>query len=350
MCFFISKEEISMKKILLATLLASAATVASAQTSVYGLADAFYGQTSGKQTVNRVESGGMTTSYIGVRASEKIGDLTATAVLETFLRPDTAAQGRFNGDTFYARNAYVGLSSKAGEVQVGRVTTPMFISTIVFNSFGDSFVFSPMVTARYGASNFNLGGGGSDTGWSNSVLVKTNAAGLALTGVYSAGVSDDAVGTKQAGKSVGAMYFQGPIGLTATWQDVEQGAGKPSMTSTIVGASYDVKVAKLFAQYNRVENSDAVTKEDTGYSVGAAMPMGKGNTVMVSYAKHDHTMISNKTAETASWAIGLSHAVSKRTDVYAALRDTSYTNDGVHRTNAVWADTRVMGAGIRHRF
>jgi predicted porin len=35
--------------------------------------------------------------------------------------------------------------------------------------------------------------------------------------------------------------------------------------------------------------------------------------------------------------------MSKRTDVYAAVRDTSYTHAG-------WTDTKVMGAGIRHRF
>jgi predicted porin len=339
-----------MKKILLATLLAGMTGVAAAQTSVYGLADAYYGQTSGKQTTNKIDAGGMTTSFIGIKSSEKVGDVSANVVLETFLRPDTAAQGRFNGDTFYARNAYVGLTSKAGEIQLGRVTTPMFISTIAFNALGDSFVFSPIVTARYGVNNFNLAGGGADTGWNNSVLVKTNAGPLALTGVYSAGVQDDATGTKQAGKSVGAMYFAGPIGLTATWQDVEQGAGKPSMSSTIVGASYNMKAAKVFAQYNRVQHSDAVTKEDTGYSVGASMPLGNANTAMVSYAKHEHNFVGNKSAETSSWAIGLSHALSKRTDMYAAVRDTNYTNDGVNRTNAAWADTRVAGVGIRHRF
>jgi hypothetical protein len=339
-----------MKKLLFATLFATATGVATAQTSIYGLADAFYGHSSGKQSVNRVESGGMTTSYIGIRSTEKLGDVTASAVLETFLRPDTAAQGRFNGDTFYARNAYVSLANKAGEVQVGRVTTPMFISTIAFNALGDSFVFSPMVTARYGVGNFNLGGGGADTGWSNSVLVKTNAGPLAVTGVYSAGVADDAAGTKQAGKSVGAMYFKGNVGLTATWQDVEQGVGKPSMVSTIVGGSVDMKVAKFFAQWNRVEHSDAVTKEDKGYSIGATMPLGGGNTAMVSYAKHDHSFVNRKAAETESWAIGLSHAMSKRTDVYAAVRDTNYINDGVNRTSASWTDSRVAGVGVRHRF
>lgn len=339
-----------MKKLLLATLIAGMASAATAQTSMYGLADAFYGQTSGKNTTNKVDAGGMSTSYIGIRSSEKIGDVTATAVLETFLRADTASQGRFNGDTFYARNAYVGLSNKMGEVQVGRVTTPYFVSTVAFNALGDSFVFSPIVTTRFGANNFNLAAGGTDSGWNNSVLVKTNVQGIALTGVYSAGIVDDSTGTKQAGKSVGAMYFKGPIGLTATWQEVDQGAGKPNMSSTIVGGSFDLKVAKLFAQHNTVKHSDSVTLEDKGYSIGATMPLSKANTVMVSYAKHDHHFVGNKSAETASWAVGVSHALSKRTDVYAAVRDTNYTNDGTVRTVANWGDTRVAGVGVRHRF
>ena len=328
-----------MKKFLLATLIAGMTSVATAQTSVYGLADAYYGRTSG---TNQVNSGGMTTSHIGFRSSEKVGDMTVTGVLETFLRPDTAQQGRFNGDTFFARNAYVSLANKSGEMQVGRVTTPYFISTIAFNSFGDSFVFSPMVTQRFGMNNFNLAGGGVDTGWNNSVLVKTNMAGLALTGVYSAGVVDDSTGTNQVGKSLGAMYFSGPIGLTATWQNVEQ-HGRANMSSTIVGGSYDLKMMKMFAQWNRVENSDAVTKEDKGYSVGATMKVGGNNTAMVSYAKHDHTFVSAKAAETTSWAVGVSHHLSKRTDLYAAVRDTNYTHAG-------WNDARVAGVGIRHRF
>jgi predicted porin len=340
-----------MKKILLATLIAGAATVAQAQTSLYGTVDAFAGRTSGAGASTQVSAGGMSTSYIGIKSSEKLGNgMTANAVLEQFLRTDTAQRGRFNGDTDWARSAYVGISGKSGEIQVGRVTTPYFISTVAFNSFGDSFVFSPIVTQRYGVSNFNLAGGGTDSGWNNSVLVKTNAGPLALTGVYSAGAVDDAAGTKQTGKSVGAMFFQGPVGLTATWQDIEQGAGKPSMSSVIVGGSFAMKSAKLFAQYDQVKHSDAVTKEDKGYIVGASMPVGAGNTFMVSYAKKDHNFVGNKSAETATWAVGVQHAMSKRTDLYAAVRDTAYTNDGVNRTNAVWADTRVAGVGVRHRF
>lgn len=339
-----------MKKLLLAALIAGAATAAQAQTSLYGLVDGYVGHTNSKAPT-QISSGGMTTSYIGIRSSEDLGHgVKANVVLEQFLRPDTAQQGRFNGDNMFARNAYVGLSNKSGEVQAGRVTTPYFISTIAFNALSDSFVFSPMVTQRFGASNYNLGGGGSDTGWNNAVLVKTNAGPVALTGVYSAGVQDDAFGTKQSGKSLGGMMFQGPVGFTATWQEVDMGPGRHNMTSVITGISVDLKRAKMFAQWNRVENSDAVTKEDKGYSIGATMPMGKGNTLMASYSHFDHSFVGNRSAETASWAVGISHAMSKRTDLYAAVKDTNYTNDGVNRTNAAWADARVMGVGIRHRF
>lgn len=339
-----------IKKVLVSAVFAAFAGVAAAQTSLYGLVDGYVGHTNGKSPT-QVSAGGMTTSYVGIRSTEDLGGgVKANVVLEQFLRPDTAQQGRFNGDTNWARNAYVGLSNKNGEVQVGRVTTPYFISTIVFNSFGDSFVFSPMVTQRFGVNNFNLAGGGADTGWNNSVLVKTNAGPVALTGVYSAGVQDDAFGTKQAGKSVGAMMFQGPVGFTATWQEVDGGPGRHNMTSVITGVSVDLKKAKLFAQWNRVENSDLVTREDKGYSIGATVPLGKGNTVMASYGHFDHNFVNKRSAETASWAVGVSHAMSKRTDLYAAIRDTNYTNDGVTRTNAAWADARVTGVGIRHRF
>jgi predicted porin len=80
------------------------------------------------------------------------------------------------------------------------------------------------------------------------------------------------------------------------------------------------------------------------------MPLGKGNTVMASYSNFDHNFVNHRSAETASWAIGISHAMSRRTDLYAAVKDTNYTNDGVNRTNAAWADNRVTGVGIRHRF
>ena len=334
-----------MKKLLATAVLATMAATAQAQTSIYGLVDAYVGKNGG--TV--VDAGGMSTSYIGIRSSEDLGKgLKATAVLEQFLRPDTAQQGRFNGDTNWARNAYVSLANKSGEVQVGRVTTPHFVSTILFNPFVDSFTFSPIVKNRFGTANFDLAGGGVDTGWNNSVLAKTSIGGLSLTGVYSAGITSDAANSAGSAHSLGAMYFAGPLALTAVMQDVKM-AGRADLKSQLFGASYDLKKVKGFVQLIKVENSDVRTREDSGYQYGVSVPMGAG-TAMASYSKTESTFVDNRTADQARWAVGYSHALSKRTDVYGALSKVNYTNDSVNRTDAAFADAKVYGVGVRHRF
>lgn len=335
-----------IKKLLATAVLATMASTAYAQTSIYGLVDAYVGKNGG--TV--VDAGGMSTSYIGIRSSEDLGKgMKATIVLEQFLRPDTAQQGRFNGDTNWARNAYVGLSNKAGEVQVGRVTTPHFVSTILFNPFVDSFTFSPVVGQKFGTNPYgSLAGGGVDTGWNNSVLAKTSMGGLTLTGVYSAGVVSDAASSAGSAHSLGAMYFSGPLALTAVMQDVKV-AGQADLKSQLFGASYDLKKVKGFVQLLKVENSDARTREDSGYQYGVSVPMGKG-TAMVSYSHLESTFVNNRTADQARWAVGYSHALSKRTDVYGALSKVNYTNDGANRTDAAFADAKVYGVGLRHRF
>ena len=106
----------------------------------------------------------MTTSYWGVGGTEDLGGgLKAVFAYEGFIRNDTGDLGRFNGDPAFARSTYVGLAGGFGQVSLGRHTTPYFISTIVYNPFGDSFVFSPAVMHSYRGYLLN------DSGWSNSI-------------------------------------------------------------------------------------------------------------------------------------------------------------------------------------
>ena len=61
----------------------------------------------------------MTTSWFGVSGSEDLGGgLSALFTLQSFMRADTGASGRFGADTFWARNAFVGLASNS----LGKVT------------------------------------------------------------------------------------------------------------------------------------------------------------------------------------------------------------------------------------
>ena len=111
--------------------------------------DAYVGsmQSSGSERVSAVNSSGMSTSWWGMEGKEDLGGgLKAEFKLGGYLRNDTGAFGRFNGnETFFGRNAFVGLSGDFGTVHPGRDGAPNFLPTALFNAFGDSFTFSPII-------------------------------------------------------------------------------------------------------------------------------------------------------------------------------------------------------------
>src|ERR1700761_8619421 len=114
-----------------AALLASA-TSAFAQSSVqlYGQVDEWVGAQKfpGGKTAVQVAGGGMSTSYWGLKGSEDLGNgYKAIFALESFFRAQNGNYGRFQGDTFFARNSYVGIQSPFGTVTTGRLTTQLFV-------------------------------------------------------------------------------------------------------------------------------------------------------------------------------------------------------------------------------
>ncbi|MCL9876070.1 porin, partial [Ralstonia solanacearum] len=117
----------------------SAAAQAQSSVTLYGQVDAWVGAQKGfdSSRAGVVNPGGMSTSYWGLKGSEDLGNgLKSLFALEAFFRPDTGRAGRFDGDNFFARNAFVGLSSNAwGTIKLGRNTPPYFVSTILFNPF-----------------------------------------------------------------------------------------------------------------------------------------------------------------------------------------------------------------------
>jgi predicted porin len=100
--------------------------------------------------------GSMTTSFFGFRGGEDLGDgLAAYFVPESYMRPDTGESGRFGGDPFLTRNAYLGLSSASWDsIELGRNTTPLFVTTLRFNAFGPSIGFF----AQHAPLGFRRGG------------------------------------------------------------------------------------------------------------------------------------------------------------------------------------------------
>ncbi|QPF75187.1 porin [Roseateles sp. DAIF2] len=334
---------IKNKKLLIASTLLGLACAAQAQSTgskvtLYGLIDLSVGsgKNPGGSAIKNVDSGKLSTSYFGLSGSEELGDgLSAFFTLDSFLRADVGNNGRFNGDNFWARNAFVGLSHKdLGLVRLGRNTTPLFVQTLAFNAFGDSFGYSPSIRQYFSAGATISGTTATgDTGWSDSVqYLSPKFGGFSFGAIVAAG---EGAGGKNYG--VNAGYAAGAFAASFNYQNVKKdGAAPVADSKTWQGAaSYDLGAAKLFGQYGKVENSsNGRDYKITG--LGAAVPVGDGK-LLAQYGR----MSASAGPDRKTLTVGYDHYLSKRTDVYAVAMSDKL--DGLSGGSS-------YSLGIRHRF
>ena len=123
-----------MKKNLIAlgaALLCAAGAHAQSSVQLTGLVDVFAGSmkmAGDASSKSVVDSGGLTTSWFGMKGTEDLGGgLKAHFNLTSFIKVDTGTQGRFANDTFFSRDANVSLSGGFGSVLLGRWMAPNFL-------------------------------------------------------------------------------------------------------------------------------------------------------------------------------------------------------------------------------
>ncbi len=343
-----------MKKNLVALAVAATlglATGAQAQSTVEltGLADMYVGSIRMAGDAQRratVGSGGMTTSWWGLKGSEDLGDgMKVGFAFTSFMRMGDGSLGRFEGDTPFSRDANVWLGGRFGQFTLGRAMAPNFLPTILFNPFGDSFTFSPLVL-HANVSPFNDTGWGnttpSDTGWSNQLTYTTPSVGGLQANLH---YQFSGVGAASNRRNVGAnlLYFSGPLALTAFYERAQVNNPTPSTftdgstrTNWMLGGAYDFTSAKLFLTYGQAKNNVNLAKSKTA-SLGASVPLGTGK-LLAAYA---HTRDSGLDKTRRTFTIGYDYPLSKRTDLYANLM-----ND---RISAASSGTS-FGVGVRHQF
>lgn len=321
------------KKILLSALLACMAGPALAQSSVtaFGLIDMSIG--TGKvagtnASIKTADSGKMTTSHFGFRGMEDLGGgLAATFQLESFLRADIGNSGRSNTDNFWARNANVGLTNKEwGSIKVGRNTTTLFVASLNFNAFGDSFGYSP--TIRHIFTSGTVTG---DSGWSDSVLYTTpNYSGFTASAFVAAGEGS-------GGRNVAASgtYVNGPLAGALVYQKVQKDAAVDDTSVWMANGSYDLGAVKLFGQYAKAENLTRRVDYKI-VEVGASVPIGAGK-LLAQYGE----ISPSAGAGRKTWTVGYDYWLSKRTDVYLV---------GMSDKIAGLAGGNSVSLGMRHRF
>ncbi|MFC7513378.1 porin [Herbaspirillum sp. GCM10030257] len=358
-----------LKKLLLAAVMGGAVAIpASAQTNVTftGLVDVYAGSmrnAGDARSRSVVNNGGMTTSWFGFKGSEDLGGgLKANFLLTSFIQADTGTQGRFPGDTLFSRDANVGLSGGFGAVSFGRELAPHFLPTILFNPFGDSYTFSPLLlhadVPLFNASGWTNSIVG-DTGWSNSIRYQTPSfGGLTANVHYQFGEVAGSTGRNNIG--INALYFAGPLALTAFYHNVEinnplnvpagnvqpggniplaTGAFAARQTAWMVGGSYDLKIAKLFATYGHTSHN--IDLDDKTLSLGATVPAGPGK-VQLAWAQTRRDGVAfGPDQKRNTTAVGYDYDLSKRTDLYGVVMNDRITNRDSGNS---------FGVGVRHRF
>jgi len=338
---------------------------ASAQeVTVSGLVDTYAGvqQYAGSQRAAVVNSGGMSTSWWGVEGKEDLGGgMRAEFKLASYFRSDTGAVGRFNGnESFFSRNAYVGLASELGTLHLGRDGAPNFLPTALFNAFGDSFAFSPLVlhanVPLYNGTGWDSVNA-SDTGWSNQIRYTTpRLGGFTANLHYQFGEVAGDSGNHNIGASF--LYLQDRFGLGGFVHRVRMDNPLPGTVGVVklgfsqqdawmLSGKLALGQAWLYANYEHARNSNASGAAGEAvsqtWSMSADYAIGNGK-LQAAYARTSWTgtagvALNGRARDTLT--LGYDYDLSRRTDLYAVAMQDRITG---------YARGLSYATGIRHRF
>jgi len=310
---------------------------------LYGLIDASgsRGRPPGGDYQWKLDSGAMSRSYIGFRGSEDLGGgLRAVYRLESYLSVDTGRTGGYGGDAFWGRDSNVGLAGAFGSTVLGRNVTPLYLTTITFNPFGESFGFSP--STRHYFAGAVLG----DRSWNNSVAYVNNPRDPLRVHIAANARENNAAGAYDNGHDFGASasYLSGPFAIALAWEKIQNSAlpapaGFDHQTVAQVSATYDFKVVRLYGQVGRVRTDADLNTKHVLFHIGAAAPVGQALILLAYGNSRVHTDFSQTTNRI--YSIGYDYYVSRNTDIYlAAMYEKAYQ----------LSSGNSIAGGVRFRF
>jgi predicted porin len=355
-----------MKKSLLALAAMGAfAGAAQAQSSVtvYGKIDAGYSDRKAEGT-SGAEAKGQSfafnaheTSRWGLRGTEDLGGgLKANFVIETQLGDDNSnatapVQGTLpvNDEALGGRALWVGVSSNNfGEIRVGFQNAFSKDYVAGYSSSGGSNVVGDSTMAAGRAVEKTSRLGLLDSRYNGVSYASPSMSGFVVKAMIVSDKQDTdsttAAKKDQTGSEFALQFAQGPFAAAVAYGSYESNGvlpttGNMSVTladSTLVHkqslmsvyASYDLGAAKLFAKYGSVESkqdggSATTDGKATATVVGVRAPIGN-TTLFANYAKGNYeTLTGTTTFDDTGYQLGLEHALSKRTKLYAIYGATN---------------------------
>lgn len=337
-----------MKKslIALAVLAASGAVMAQSSVTLYGIVDAYVGQTSttkaapnaSKVKQNVVNSAGFNNSRWGLKGTEDLGGgLKANFVLESGFGTDNGAA---IGDQF-GRNAYVGLSGGFGAVAMGRQYSAYDALRGATNNQYDSNFATTTTVFNNGIRDY--------TNRINNSISYTSPAFGGISGAVVLGLGENKDGPASATKNYSAhiKYANGPLLVGYAYQVENARVAGPANSAdrkyNLFAGSYDLGVAKLTGGYNQAKQNSVDDKE---FQVGVNVPFGAA-AVSVGYARSKSDINGlNGNKGTGVSLLG-TYDLSKRTRLYAGLASTKVEAVSLVTDNY---KTTTAGVGVRHIF
>lgn len=333
-----------MKKslIALAVLAASGASFAQSSVTLYGIADVFFGRTTGTDQPSQylIGSAGITESRFGFKGSEDLGGgLKANFLLEQGFQIDSGAAS--TAGQAFSRQSYVGFSGGFGEVKLGKMWTAYDDISGAANAVFDSALSAQNGVWRSTGYTPNPANG--------AYYVSPTMGGFSAAVSYALGENKaNATGTSpsiEAGKvySFNVKYEGGPVYAGLAYQKEQTNSSLNATEFARVNGSYDFGVAKLLAGYGRVTGPVADTSTSE-WELGADFPVSGALTLSAGIARSTDNATKGD-ATRKGYGLGAAYAMSKRTTLYGGYHAVTTTTPGVADI-----DASLLAVGVKHNF
>lgn len=330
-------------------------------------------------------------SNIVFKGSEDLGNgMNAFFQIQSFFtaggtgNTDTSFGG--TGDGVGSGATFVGVGSKSwGSIQLGKMESPFKILSRKVDLFGNQIGDSRNLTARAAGAAIGtsaIGTGIATQGWdlrpNNTVQYSTpNFNGFVGNLAYTTNMSNGAAADPTSSANMNAVdawtasgtYENGPIFLGLGYEQHNLSkvvdpsvSGLDDEHAWRASGGYNFGDFKVVAFYQRESNlyvnTGNTNADRTTWGLGGAYKMG-ANTLKAQYYR---TGDVDGTTDTSAnlWALGVDHAMSKRTTVYAAYARTNNDNNanysafgGGHGDNpgtVTGKDPSGFSVGVIHNF
>jgi predicted porin len=323
-----------MKKTLIAMAAVAVAGVASAQVTIDGAVELGVIKVKGTGATLNATNGASQLRFSG--KEDLGGGLSATFALAQRMSLESGlADGTTQRPTFQGEST-VGFASDAGSVKIGRALTAFQSGVNATDPYGTLKQASTAALTGGYATDIDFGTSGSGAGRTDAIFVNTSM-GSVKVGVSIGLKNSSSSGTNTVGTnnltSFWGSYAGGPLMVAA---GMEKNRTGDKITAYL--ATYDLGMMKVGAgasTVNTVANTGANGKNS---NVMAVFPMGAAT---FTYGMTDQKAGSTG-AKTNKTGLGVTYALSKRTNVYSTYGSTKAKATGVTTTG--------YDIGVRHSF